>query len=100
MKHLATLLIWNRCPVLGVAAICCAKAQGWTLGISCAVFFGSLVASFIPLKREIVLSVLLGFTIGWLPAFAAMVPLVLLMLWIELQGRRMRQRLTLGESVG
>lgn len=45
------------------------------------------------IRREIVLAVLLGLTIGWLAGFAVMVPLVPLLLYIENLGKRTKLRL-------
>lgn len=98
----AILCGWIHCPVLGGAAIAASGSQGWSLGITLVVCCGSLVAGLIPFKREVVLSVYLGLTLGWGEGFAAMVAIVPLLAFIEWRGRSMLHRLavaTMGPPV-
>ncbi|RYD46022.1 MAG: hypothetical protein EOP83_30350 [Verrucomicrobiaceae bacterium] len=53
----------------------------------------SSFAGLIPIKREVVLAVLLGFSIGWWQSFAAMAVIVSLLAFLEWKGKAMMYRL-------
>ena len=94
MKYFAAVLCERiHCVVLGVTGIIVARTQQWDVAVTCVVFIGAVISGLFTIRREIVLALLLGLTIGWLAGFAVMVPLVPLLLYIENQGKRMTHHL-------
>jgi len=81
------------CVALGSAGIAAARTQQWDLAVGCVVFIGAVMSGLFTIRREIVLAVLMGLTIGWLAGFVVMVPLVPLLFYIENQGKRLRHQL-------
>jgi len=81
------------CAVLGGSAIAAGNALGWSAGLTCAVFIAATISGLVPFKREVALSVLLGYTFGWGVAFAAMAVLAPLLMYIESIGKRSMRRM-------